>query len=177
MNLFSGFNAVNCSTGPNGLNPLQQAIPFFPRGNSTDDVWEFVYSFNGQYSEMSLGGGIQPTKAEQQQFNKMMASVQIGGKTVTQAIREFSRRPDVREFIAKNGVTLKGTALQKEFQRILGMYRERARSAMFASNPNLAERRRVERAITFSRRQNDVEAVEALEEQMEELIKRGRKGY
>ena len=164
-------------TGPNGLNPLQQAIPFFPRGNSTDDVWEFVYSFNGQYSEMSLGGGIQPTKAEQQQFNKMMASVQIGGKTVTQAIREFSRRPDVREFIAKNGVTLKGTALQKEFQRILGMYRERARSAMFASNPNLAERRRVERAITFSRRQNDVEAVEALEEQMEELIKRGRKGY
>lgn len=164
-------------TGPNGLNPLQQAIPFFPRGNSADDVWEFVFSFNGQYSELSLGSGIEPTATEQQQFNTAMSRVQIGGKTVKQAIMEFSRRSDVREFVAKSGVTLKGTDLQEEFRQMIRRYAVRARNAMFAAKPNLAERRRVEEGIKAAKKMNDVQAVEQLQEQMEELIKRGEKGY
>ena len=165
-------------TGPNGLNPLQQAIPFFPRGDSSSDaVWEFVYSFNGQYSEMSLGTGIEPTMGEQQQFNSMMATVEIGGKRVEQAIMEFSRRPDVREFIAKKGVTLKSSALQKEFRQLLAEYRDEARGVMFNSNPNLKTRREVERAIKDARNRDDVEGVRNLEEQMQELIKRSKKGY
>ena len=164
-------------TGPNGLNPLQQAIPFFPRGNSTDDVWEFVYSFNGQYSEKSLGSGIEPTMSEQQQFNLTMAKVEIRGKTVVQAIREFSRRPDVQEFIAKNGVTLKGSALQKEFSQLLAAYADQARGVMFNANPNLKTRRDIERAISKAKKRDDVEGVQNLEEQMQELIRRSKKGY
>ena len=164
-------------TGPNGLNPLQQAIPFFPRGNSTDDVWEFVYSFNGQYSEKSLGSGIEPTMSEQQQFNLTMAKVEIRGKTVVQAIREFSRRPDVQEFIAKNGVTLKGSALQKEFTQLLAAYADQARGVMFNANPNLKTRRDIERAISKAKKRDDVEGVQNLEEQMQELIRRSKKGY
>ena len=164
-------------TGPNGLNPLQQAIPFFPRGSKNDDVWEFVFSFNGQYSEKGLSNGLQPTTTEQQEFNRTMATVLINGKTVAQAIREFSQRPDVREFIAKNGLTLKSTKLQREFQRILEKYRYRAMTAMFAANPNLAERRQVEKSLNRALSRGDIDGARGLEEVMLELLERGKKGY
>ena len=55
-------------TGPNGLNPLMQAVPFFPRQSSADPVWDAIYAIQGSYSEKGLGEDIQATPVEQQAF-------------------------------------------------------------------------------------------------------------
>ena len=48
-------------TGPNGLNPLMQAIPFFPRQSKADAVWDAVYDILGSYSQKSLDDALLPT--------------------------------------------------------------------------------------------------------------------
>ena len=164
-------------TGPYGFNALQQAIPFFPRGTKADETWELVFAIKGQYSEKSLGVGLEPTSVEQQQFNKIMADEKINGKTLREELRAFGQRPDVKEFIAKKGIVLKGTGIEKELDRIINRYRNRARDLMIRSNPNLAQRAVLEKAIKSAKQGNNVEAANSLQEQMDELVRRARKGY
>ena len=40
-------------TGPTGLNPLQQAIPLFPRNSKADDTWQTTMDILGSYTEKS----------------------------------------------------------------------------------------------------------------------------
>ena len=164
-------------TGPNGLNPLMQAVPFFPRQSSADPVWEAIYAIQGSYTEKGLGEDIKTTTDEQQAFNKLMSETRIDGKTVSQAITEFRRRPDVIEYLAKSGVTIKGTGIKKEFNALLTRYRNRARNLMLANSPNLAQRRDTAAAINYAKNNNDVEQIEALESQLDELVLRAKKGY
>ena len=164
-------------TGPNGLNPLLQAVPFFPRQSSADSVWEAIYAIQGSYTEKGLGEDIKTTTDEQQAFNKLMSETRIDGKTVSQAITEFRRRPDVIEYLAKSGVTIKGTGIKKEFNALLTRYRNRARNLMLANSPNLAQRRDTAAAINYAKNNNDVEQIKALESQLDELVLRAKKGY
>ena len=164
-------------TGQFGLNPLMQAVPFFPRQSSADPVWDAIYAIQGSYSEKGLGEDIQATPVEQQAFNKLMSETKINGKTVAQAILEFRRRPDVIEYLAKSGVTVQGTAIKKEFNMLLTMYRNRARSLMLNNSPNLQQRLSTAQAINFAKGANDVDSVKALEEQLNELVQRAKKGY
>jgi hypothetical protein len=164
-------------TGPQGLNPLLQAVPFFPRQSSADPVWDAIYAIQGSYTEKGLGEDIKATPDEQQAFNRLMSETRIDGKTVAQAITEFRRRPDVIEYLAKSGVTIKGTGIKKEFNALLTRYRNRARNLMLASSPNLAQRRNTAAAINYAKNNNDVEQIEALEGQLDELVQRAKKGY
>lgn len=164
-------------TGPYGFNALQQAIPFFPRGTKADETWELIFAIKGQYSEKSLGVGLEPTSPEQQQFNKIMADEKIDGKTLRESLREFGQRPDVKEFIAKKGIVLKGTGVENELDSIIRRYRNKARDIMIKSNPNLAQRAVLEKAIKSAKKGNNVEAANSLQEQMDELVRRARKGY
>jgi hypothetical protein len=164
-------------TGPNGMNPLQQAIPFFPRQSEADDVWETIFAIKGSYSEKTLSEDLQPTPAEQQQFNRQMSRVTINGKTLAQAIREFRRRPDVIEFLAKSGVTYKNAGIKKEFDRLFTRYRNRAQDLMIANSPNLINRRDVADAMQYANSVNDLEKVDKLKAQLDELVQRARKGY
>jgi hypothetical protein len=164
-------------TGPQGLNPLLQAVPFFPRQSSADPVWDAIYAIQGSYTEKGLGEDIKATPEEQQAFNRLMSESRIDGKTVAQAITEFRRRPDVIEYLAKSGVTIKGTGIKKEFNALLTRYRNRARNLMLASSPNLAQRRNTAAAINYAKNNNDVEQIEALEGQLDELVQRAKKGY
>lgn len=164
-------------TGPNGLNPLLQAVPFFPRQSSADPVWDAIYAIQGSYTEKGLGEDIQATTDEQQAFNQLMSETRIDGKTVAQAILEFKRRPDVIEYLAKSGVTLNNSGIKREFNALLTRYRNRARNLMLANSPNLAQRRNTVAAINYAKNTNDVERVKALESQLEELVQRAKKGY
>ena len=164
-------------TGPNGLNPLLQAVPFFPRQSSADPVWDAIYAIQGSYTEKGLGTDIKATPAEQQTFNELMSKTTINGKTVAQAILEFRRRPDVIEYLAKSGVTVKGTGIKKEFNALLTMYRNRARNLMLNNSPNLAQRLSTAEAISHSKSINDLDSVAALEKQLDELVERAKKGY
>ena len=164
-------------TGPNGLNPLLQAVPFFPRQSSADPVWDAIYAIQGSYTEKGLGDDIKATPVEQQAFNELMAKTTINGKTVAQAILEFRRRPDVIEYLAKSGVTLKNSGIKREFNALLTSYRNRARNLMLNNSPNLMQRRDTAEAIKYATSLNDVEGVKALEDQLDQLVERAKKGY
>ena len=101
----------------------------------------------------------------------------IGGKTLQQAILEFRRRPDVIEYVAKRGVTLKNSGIKREFNRLITMYRNRAQDRMIANSPNLLNRRDVADAMAYAESANDVDKVDLLKGQLEELVKRAQKGY
>lgn len=164
-------------TGPNGLNPLMQAVPFFPRNSSADPVWDAIYAIQGSYTEKGLGDDIQPTTQEQQVFNKLMSETKIDGKTVAQAILEFRRRPDVIEYLAKSGVTIQNTGIKREFNALLTRYRNRARTLMLSNSSNLSQRLSTAAAINYAKRTNDVGKIEALEEKLDGLVQRAKKGY
>ena len=164
-------------TGPQGMNPLLQAVPFFPRQSSADPVWDAIYAIQGSYSEKTLGGDVKATTEEQQTFNELMSKTKIGGKTVAQAILEFRRRPDVVEYLAKSGVTVKNTGIKKEFNALLTRYRNRARTLMLSRDPNLAERFAIARAVKYAKNANDLDKVTKLEEQLDELVRRAKQGY
>ena len=164
-------------TGEFGMNPLLQAVPFFPRQSSADPVWDAIYAIQGSYTEKGLGDAIKPTTTEQQAFNKLMSQTKINGKTVAQAILEFRRRPDVIEYLAKSGVTVNNTGIKKEFNMLLTMYRNRARTLMLNRNANLAQRLSTVEAIDYAKRTNDLDSVKALEAQLDELVVRAKKGY
>ena len=164
-------------TGEFGMNPLLQAVPFFPRQSSADPVWDAIYAIQGSYTEKGLGEEIKPTTTEQQAFNKLMSQTKINGKTVAQAILEFRRRPDVIEYLSKSGVTVNNTGIKKEFNMLLTMYRNRARTLMLNSNSNLAQRLSTVEAIDYAKRTNNLDSVKALETQLDELVMRAKKGY
>ena len=163
--------------GPTGLNAVQQAIPFFPRGVKQDDAWQAVYDITGLYTERKLGKDLQPTEKEQQQFNYNMANVKIGGKTLRQAILEFRARPEVQEFVRKNGVTLKGAGIKKEFNALFNAYAERARNQTIYDSPSLQERLAISKSINFYARGNDIGKVRELEEQLKAISLRAQRGY
>ena len=164
-------------TGPQGMNPLLQAVPFFPRQSSADPVWDAIYAIQGSYSEKGLGDDIKATTTEQQAFNKRMSETKINGKTVAQAILEFRRRPDVIEYLAKSGVTVQGTGIKREFNMLLTMYRNRARTLMLNNSANLQQRLSTAQGIKFAKRANDLDGAKALETQLDELVQRAKKGY
>ena len=164
-------------TGPQGMNPLLQAVPFFPRQSDADPVWDAVFAIQGSYSESSLGDDIKPTTEEQQAFNLEMSRVTINGKTIAQAILEFRRRPDVIEYLAKSGVTVNNTGIKKEFQALLTRYRNRARALLMSRSPNLSQRRSTVSAINYAKRSNDLDKVTALEAQLDALVQRAKQGY
>ena len=165
-------------TGPNGLNPLMQAVPFFPRQSSADPVWDAIYAIQGSYTEKGLGDAIKPTTTEQQAFNKLMSQTKINGKTVAQAILEFRRRPDVIEYLSKSGVTVNNTGIKEEFNMLLTMYRNRERNLMLTRNVLiLSQRLSTVEAINYAKRTNNLDSVKALEAQLDELVMRAKKGY
>ena len=112
---------ITPGTGPDGLNPFQQAIPLFPRNSKADDTWQTVMDIMGSYEEKSAP--IDLTETEQQQFNKLMSEVTVNGMTVSQAINRFRNRADAKEFIDKKSRTertpLPGAAgLQQHVERV-----------------------------------------------------------
>ena len=140
-------------------------------------MWDAIYAIQGSYTEKGLGDDIKATPVEQQAFNKLMSETKINGKTIAQAILEFRRRPDVIEYLAKSGVTVNNTGIKREFNMLLTMYRNRARALMLNNSPNLQQRLSTAQAINFAKNTNDVDSVNALEDQLDELVQRAKKGY
>ena len=99
--------------GSTGLNPLQMAIPIFPRNMPADDVWKAIFDIQGSYTEMRpLDTKV--TQAEQQRFNSYMGTSKVRGKTLAQRILEFRRRPDVQRFVEQRGSALSGKKFEIE---------------------------------------------------------------
>ena len=164
-------------TGKNGLNPLNQAIPFMPRNSPADEVWKAVMDIDGSYTEKSFGSDFKLTAQEQQVFNRTMAGLVINGQTLQQRILEFRNRPEVDEFVRKNGVTLNSARIQKEFRNMIREYSEKTKIEMIKNVPNLFERQSLVNARAAAEELGEVEQVRAIDEQIEALILRARRGY
>jgi len=168
---------VTPGVGPNGLNALQQAVPFYPRNTSADPVWDAVMDIRGTYQEKSFAPELKGSRTEQQAFNKVMSQIKINGRTVSQAILAYRARPEVEEFVRKKGVVLRGADIQDDLDKIIRKYHERAKREFIRSNPNLIERLQVAEALDYANNRGDVDTVKELESQLDELVLRAKKGY
>ena len=168
---------ITPGTGPNGLNPFQQAIPLFPRQSKADDTWQTVMDVMGSYQEKSAP--IDLTEDEQQQFNQLMSEVTINGMTVSSAIRNFRNRADAREFIEKKGAVLSGRRfqVQLDFNNMLNEYKNLALLELQKVNTDVLERTRLFEASNEFRRQNDLEGAKEITSQIDSLLQRARLGY
>ena len=168
---------ITPGVGPNGMNPLLQAIPFLPRQTNADPVWQAVFDIQGSYSQKNLPADLLPTADEQQQFNGIMAETRIDGKTLAEAIVEFRNLPEVQEYVAKSGVVLKGSEINRQFNRILTAYASRAKNILLNNSPNLSERASLVEAANYAERSGNVEQYQQLNKQIEALVTRAKKGY
>ena len=168
---------ITPGVGPNGMNPLLQAIPFFPRQTNADPVWQAVFDIQGSYSQKNLPADLLPTADEQQQFNGIMAETRIDGKTLAEAIVEFRNLPEVQEYVAKSGVVLKGSEINRQFNRILTAYASRAKNVLLNNSPNLSERASLVEAANYAERSGNGEQYQQLNKQIEALVSRAKKGY
>jgi hypothetical protein len=168
---------ITPGVGPNGLNPLMQAIPFLPRQTNADPVWQAIFDIQGSYSQKNLPKDLLPTSTEQQQFNGLMAEVKVDGKTLAQAVIEFRNRPDVREYVAKSGVVLRNSDINREFKRLFNDYASRAKNVLLNNNPNLAERASLAEAANYAEKIGNAEQMKQLEAEIEGLVQRAKRGY
>jgi len=163
--------------GPAGLNPLQLAVPFAPRGiPSADRTWSKVQEIMGSYTEARPTGGLKVTDAEQQALNARMATTRIGGLTFSQWIDGFYRRGDVQRFIKnKNGtMTEMRTGIENEFNRMKNQYMNQALEEYSAVNRNVYQRRVLLESTKLKRRNNDLSFENDLA-QIDELLKEARR--
>ena len=168
---------ITPGVGPNGLNPLMQAIPFLPRQTNADPVWQAVFDIQGSYSQKNLDQKLLPTAGEQQQFNGIMAETRIDGKTLAEAVMEFRNLPEVQEYVRKSGVTLLNSEIQRRFKRIFTSYANRAKNIMLNSNANFAERAALVEAANYAEKAGNVEQYKSINQQIEGLVQRAQKGY
>lgn len=154
---------VMIGNGPQGLNPLQMALPFLPRGyTDADSTWKMAYEISPRYNEKQPGADdVKLTLAEQQQVNAEMAKVIIGGKTVADAVRDFHGRPEVQEYIkAKRGLyTSVRVDIEEDFDAMLSKYFQVALDNVVARNPSMIQRRALGLDNRRRKKMNDPEGV------------------
>ena len=147
--------------GPQGLNPLQMAIPVLPRGhNDADSVWKMVYEINANFAEKQPGDGdLALSLPEQQKVNAEMARIQLNGRTVAESIREFYNRADVQEYVRnKRGLySSVRSDIEEEFDGMIREYFKEALDNVVSSNSSMLRRRALALDARSRAKSNDVE--------------------
>ena len=164
--------------GPNGLNPLQQAIPFLPRGGKgTTGPWSAIFAIKGSYQERRPDR-VKLTNAEQQQFNKLMAQQVINGKTIAQSINDYARREEVQQFI-QNRAALKSDSraqVTKQLDSLINEYSQAAWYRLVQENSAVARRATMVEARDKLLKQNDLAGAESVDRGIDELFRAARSG-
>lgn len=163
--------------GPGGLNPLQMAIPVMPRNSSVDEVWQAVFEIQGSYQERRPAYKL--SAAEQQQLNTLMATTEINGKTLGQRILAFRRRADVNQFVVSGGATMPKARFQieKELSEIIREHYSQALMKLETTNDEVGMRSRLYDAKALAMEGNDIQGARDVENQLDSLYQRARRGY
>jgi hypothetical protein len=162
--------------GPGGLNPLQMAVPFMPRGSqAADDVWTAIYNIKGSYTE-KRPTNLQLTNAEQQDLNRRMASIVIDGKNVRQAVMEYYRRPDVQRYVQKRGAAFMEvrTKIEQGLDRVIDAYYQSAMQDLAGANRYVRQRSMLREAANQAASLNDASAAQQIEGQINSLFEEAR---
>lgn len=166
--------------GPNGMNPLQIAAPILPRGIQGDEVWDRIWKIRGRWNQQTISN-VRLNPYEQQRYNELMGEVKLGGRTLEQAIMDFSRRRDVQEhmeskatFNRKAVKVGKRTEIESEFDKIVQRYGSAAEQLLVGENPDVAARQRLDLQIEALIQRGDAEGARAGREELKGLERLAR---
>jgi hypothetical protein len=164
-------------TGPGGLNPLQMAIPFLPRGTEPDAAWKAVYEIKGSFREYRPDAKL--TAAEQQRLNGLMAGIRINGMTFREAVLRFRQRPDVERFVQNRAGTLSAsrTRITDQFNAMQSAYGRAAYAQLMQTDRNVMQREMVQSEYERTMRGGDVRGANEIKSQLDDLYQRARRGY
>lgn len=162
--------------GPSGLNPLQMAVPFLPRGHKQGDkVWEAVYKIKGSYRELTPTN-VKLTAAEQQKLNAEMAKVAVGGRTVAQRIMDFYNRADVQTYVNNRGAAFTSvrTKIETELDSILREHHQLALRNLRARTPALEQRFQLNDGMRDAAAASDFRRAQEFKQRMDELFREAK---
>jgi len=158
--------------GPMGLNPLQMAVPFAPRGvKSADQTWSRVNQIMGAYRE-ARPTNLKLTQNEQQELNLRMSKERINGLTFKEWINNFYSRADVQALVKEAGGVLPEGRLgiRNEFNNMKRKYMQLALEGISTESSNLLQRRLLTERIKQKNNANDF-SVQDEQNQLEGLLK------
>jgi hypothetical protein len=162
--------------GPGGLNPLQMAVPFLPRGSKgADDVWSAIYNIKGSYAE-KRPTQFPLTHAEQQDLNARMATVRIGGKTVREAIMQYYNSAPVQQYVNRRGAAFTDVRTQIEtgLDTLINDYYETAFEQLAGASRSVRTRALTKQAINQAAKSDDPAMASQLQGQLDELFKEAK---
>lgn len=164
---------VSPGFGPNGMNPLLKAIPFLPRTleEGGDEAYEAVLEMAGGWREYSPSA-VDLTVGQQQKLNEDMGTMRLGGKTLSQALLELRRRPDVQRYVESNGSAPPetGTGIAKEVSALRTRYGNAAFARLFAGSVNLQQQLALKEQLRSQKRGNDVAGAQTTSRQIKQLL-------
>jgi len=146
--------------------------------HSSDAVWKAVFEIRGDYIEKTPGG-VKATPAEQQQFNALMAQSKVNGRTLGERILAFRRQAAVEQYVQNKGAALSGvkSGIEKELDRLIDEHRKIAFDQLIQVSPSYQERVLMKNAITVAAEDNNVGEARQLQQEMDDLYQRARRGY
>lgn len=164
--------------GPNGLNPMLNAIPLMPRNVKADPAWQAVFEISGGWTDYKPSQA-KLTVWEQQELNREMGTLRIGGLTLAQAILQFRARPDVRQYVEQKGMTSleAGTQIDRELKALRRAYGSAAFNRLLARSVSIQQRFALAEQQKQFKRENNVDGVKTAQSRIDELLQRARRGY
>jgi hypothetical protein len=164
--------------GPNGMNPLQMAIPFLPRTTSGESgPWSALYRIKGSYTEKRPDINlVKLTNAEQQQLNGYMANAKIDGQTVAQFISSYERRADVQELIKNRALVRSNlkTKIVTDLDARINEYYQIALHQLLNDNSDVARRYTLGEARKALLKQNDLAGAQEANKAIDLLFRAAR---
>jgi hypothetical protein len=162
--------------GPSGLNPLQMAVPFMPRGiKGADDVWTAIYSIKGSYQE-KRPTDMRLTNAEQQDLNARMSRMVLNGKTVREAILEYYNSTAVQKYVGNRGAAFSDvrTKVEAGFDQIVNDYYQAALTGLMTDNRQVRERALLREGMKQAAEQGNFDEARSIDGRIDELFKESR---
>mgnify|MGYP003110071578 CR=1 FL=1 len=162
---------ITPGVGPEGMNPLGDAIPFLPRKGPKDAAWQAVWEMAGSWSDYSPNT-VELTVGEQQKLNAIMGKLRIRGKTLSQAIMELRRRPEVETMVTQRGLAAPAaeSGAARELAKLRTTYGKAALAAMMRDNVDLQRRAALTGQLKEEQRSNNMQAAESTSQQLRQLL-------
>ena len=163
--------------GPEGMNPYEMSIPMWPRNIKGDEAYDILFKVTGGFTQ--YGGANKLTETEQQELNKKISEVRIGGVSLEDAIIKFGRRPEVAEYMRLKGNTTLNvrTKIQDELNKIRRKYEAVGYKNLVGSNANVMTREAMLSEIKREKKKGNWQKQQELQTELDGLFDRARRGY
>ena len=160
--------------GPNGMNPLLKAIPFLPRtlDGSGDEAYKAALEMAGGWREYSPSA-VELSVSQQQELNKMMGTLKIGGKTLSQAVMDLRNRSDVQAYVDAKGSARPetGIGIADELAALRSRYGQAALARMMGNSSELQRQEQLQSLLKRQRKNNDLQGARTTSQQLNQLLK------